>query len=262
MKQWPLRTARTKMGYDQFVKRAISAIGAFLVLIVSPGVLAQINGVPASVTSIGFGGHFSPGVPPSVTSLGPHGFYPQSPFPVQPVCCGAPVYPMNPGPQHGFNGHHHRELYAVPVPVYVPYDASYAEEPASDQPEDMGGPTIFDRRGNGQYLPAPEVHPDTPAPRQNYSAAASESPGAIPTTAIPSSATETAAELPQTVLVYRDGHQLEVENYAIQGAFLYDLTPGHPRKIQLADLDLAATQKANDDRGLDFQLPQQTSPTE
>ena len=39
------------------------------------------------------------------------------------------------------------------------------------------------------------------------------------------------------------------------GEMLYDLSPGHRRKIALADLDLAATVKQNDDRGIDFRLP-------
>ena len=60
---------------------------------------------------------------------------------------------------------------------------------------------------------------------------------------------------PRTVLVFKDGHQLEVQNYAIVGSMLYDLTPGHRAKIALADLDLTATAKQNDDRGIDFQLP-------
>jgi hypothetical protein len=46
-----------------------------------------------------------------------------------------------------------------------------------------------------------------------------------------------------------------VNNYAIVSQTLYDLTPGHPRKIALADLDLPATEKQNDDRGVTFQLP-------
>ena len=57
------------------------------------------------------------------------------------------------------------------------------------------------------------------------------------------------------VLVFRDGHQMEVQNYAIVGDFLYDFTPGHARKVPLSELDLPATVKANDDRGLDFTLP-------
>jgi hypothetical protein len=60
---------------------------------------------------------------------------------------------------------------------------------------------------------------------------------------------------PPTTLVFKDGHQLEIENYAIVNQTLYDLTPGHPRRITLADLDLPATEKQNDDRGITFQLP-------
>jgi hypothetical protein len=46
-----------------------------------------------------------------------------------------------------------------------------------------------------------------------------------------------------------------VNNYAIVSQTLYDLTSGHPRKIALADLDLPATEKQNDDHGVTFQLP-------
>ena len=58
-----------------------------------------------------------------------------------------------------------------------------------------------------------------------------------------------------TTLIFKDGHQLELENYAVVSQTLYDLTPGHSRKIALADLDLPATQRQNDDRGVTFQLP-------
>ena len=60
---------------------------------------------------------------------------------------------------------------------------------------------------------------------------------------------------PRTVLVFKDGHQLEVENYAIVGSTLYDLTEGRRHKIPLSDLDLDATTKQNDERGVDFQVP-------
>jgi hypothetical protein len=57
------------------------------------------------------------------------------------------------------------------------------------------------------------------------------------------------------LLVFKDGRKLEVGNYAIVGATLFDLTPGHTRKVALADLDLEATRQQNDDRGVAFQLP-------
>jgi hypothetical protein len=58
-----------------------------------------------------------------------------------------------------------------------------------------------------------------------------------------------------TVLVFRDKHQQEVENYAIVGDTLWNFAPQHTQKISLDDLDLAATQKANEDRGMTFRLP-------
>jgi hypothetical protein len=57
------------------------------------------------------------------------------------------------------------------------------------------------------------------------------------------------------MLVFKDGHKLEVGNYAIIGQTLFDMTPGHARKVPLADLDLEATRRQNDDRGITFQLP-------
>ena len=57
------------------------------------------------------------------------------------------------------------------------------------------------------------------------------------------------------MLVFKDGHQLEVQNYALIGDMLYDLTPGRHHKIAIADLDLNATTKQNDERGIDFRLP-------
>jgi len=64
----------------------------------------------------------------------------------------------------------------------------------------------------------------------------------------------TAAPSP-TLLIFRDRHQKEVTNYAIVGQNLLDLTPQHHEKIPLANLDLPATTKANDDRGASFRVP-------
>jgi hypothetical protein len=65
---------------------------------------------------------------------------------------------------------------------------------------------------------------------------------------------QSAAILPATVLVFRDQHKLEVQNYAIVGQTLWAFAPQH-QKIALSDLDLAATTKANDDRGVTFRSP-------
>ncbi|MFZ0319770.1 MAG: hypothetical protein WAL56_11640 [Candidatus Sulfotelmatobacter sp.] len=60
---------------------------------------------------------------------------------------------------------------------------------------------------------------------------------------------------PATVLVFRDQHKQEIQNYAIVGQTLWNFSPQHTEKIFLSDLDLPATTKANDDRGVSFRLP-------
>jgi hypothetical protein len=60
---------------------------------------------------------------------------------------------------------------------------------------------------------------------------------------------------PATVLVFRDQHRQEVQNYAISGQTLWVLTDQHAKKVPLTDLDLEATRKVNDDRGVEFELP-------
>ena len=66
---------------------------------------------------------------------------------------------------------------------------------------------------------------------------------------------EGAPVLPDTVLVFRDQHKQEIKNYAIVGQTLWNFAPQHTQKIPLSDLDLPATTKANDDRGLTFRVP-------
>jgi hypothetical protein len=67
---------------------------------------------------------------------------------------------------------------------------------------------------------------------------------------------EWPAAVPATALVFRDQHVEEVRNYAIAGGTLWVLNDHQAgKKIPLAQLDLAATAKMNDDRGVDFQVP-------
>ena len=57
------------------------------------------------------------------------------------------------------------------------------------------------------------------------------------------------------VLVFLDRHIQEVKNYAIANEKVVVFDDHHIKKIPLADIDLAATQKLNDERGVDFQVP-------
>ncbi|MBZ5548944.1 MAG: hypothetical protein LAO22_13480 [Acidobacteriia bacterium] len=66
---------------------------------------------------------------------------------------------------------------------------------------------------------------------------------------------EHSAPSPATVLVFRDQHQQEVRNYAIAGGTLWVFSEQAAKKVPLSELDLAATTKANNERGVEFQVP-------
>ena len=71
----------------------------------------------------------------------------------------------------------------------------------------------------------------------------------------PNPRTQWAGESEATQLVFRDQHTEEIQNYAIVGQTLWVFTEDRTKKILLAELDLPATKKANDERGVDFQIP-------
>ncbi|MGO8796570.1 MAG: hypothetical protein ACLQLC_17245 [Candidatus Sulfotelmatobacter sp.] len=139
-------------------------------------------------------------------------------------------------------------LYGVAVPYAVDDSDAAPGNDSDDDAEYQGGPTVFDRRGSGadSYIPPVNAPPayaqsdDTSNDSQDAESVKAESDVTEPATAI---------------LVFKDGHQMEIQNYAVVGQTLYDLTSGRPRKIALADLDLPATEKLNDDRGVSFDLP-------
>jgi len=225
----------------------VSFLLAFSVAACVP-VQSQINGVPASVTSMGFGGNFINGVRPSVTSLGPNG-YGNSSRPIFGACCANFFLPANPNPALFYGHRHHRNdrdkdkdkdrnFFAVGVgePVYFPYVAPYADETDDDSSDvdyaDRAGP--LSSRSPGER------------------AASRDS---IDNAAMVDQAQKPVAAQPATLLVFKDGHRSEVFNYAVVGDTLFDFAPARTRKILLTDLDLPATRRVNDDRGVEFQIP-------
>jgi hypothetical protein len=58
-----------------------------------------------------------------------------------------------------------------------------------------------------------------------------------------------------TLLVFRDKHTQEVQNYAIVGGTLWIFSEQRATKLPLSWLDIEATTKANEDRGVNFQVP-------
>jgi hypothetical protein len=196
---------------------------------------AQVNGVPPSITSMGFGGTFVNGVRPSVTSLGGNG----KSLPFFGNCCANFFLRGN----HNRIPAHHRHPKAhnaFPVgilePAYIPYAAE--SEPDADDPE-----------ADQDELEADNSHfvvPAHPAKQRLHRA---------PPPAMDTRLERIVTAQLSTVLVFKDGHTSDVLNYAIVGDTLFDFAAGHTNKILLADLDLPATRKANDDRGVDFEIP-------
>jgi hypothetical protein len=90
--------------------------------------------------------------------------------------------------------------------------------------------------------------------------ASSQPSTAPPATRRRTEAAKPPSELPPAVLVFRDGHQEEIGKYMISGTTIYVSTDywssgSWTRKVQLAELDVPATLKLNQERGANFRLP-------
>ncbi|MGB9103288.1 MAG: hypothetical protein WCC59_00895 [Terriglobales bacterium] len=231
------------------MKRAwyIAAVVALALVLPAMG---QTRGVPASVTSMAPWRSFTPGPPASVTSLGPNGY--------SRPCSGTGCTPTrftsgfyfpgvyNHGPVNLRPKRHHNYNAGAYYPIYVPYAypvAGAAEpDPEAEAEPDPPAPTIFEHRATTARVPSASA--DSSRYAHQPTVAAEEEPS-------PADARE---QIP-VVLVYLDGHEQEVKNYAIVGPTLYDLGAFVAHKIPLAELNLKATIKANDDRGVEFSVP-------
>jgi hypothetical protein len=126
------------------------------------------------------------------------------------------------------------EVYAIPVPYPIEEDVAGPASNADDSDADyQGGPTIFDRRGFGASSYVPPRWDEAPVQRANAPSKPSK----------------------PTTIVFKDGRQMEVESYAIVGHSLLDIAPGQTRKIALANVDIDATRRENNQHGVNFSLP-------
>ena len=246
------------------MKRAALLAGFMLVGLLT---FAQVRGVPPSALSMGSGPASSHGFgpPASAMSLGPNGFGNQGRFSYR--------------PQPRFDRDDHRRRPQV-APVYVPYgyyapyygygytDSSYvAPEPASQPASDgYSNGSAYDAGYSAGARAERDRTADAAADRDRYGShyldsRETRSPasdvtvttGAARETAQPAEREEDQG--PATVLIFKNGQQRETRNYAIIGQTLIDITSHAAKKIPLADLDLPATIKANEERGSDFKLP-------
>ena len=138
----------------------------------------------------------------------------------------------------GYNDSYEPESYAPPIQIPGPEKPEAA--PVRQPPIE---PALYELRA-GHWV------------RVNFGeAAAAQALNAENTLPQPS-----AKELPPAVLVYRDGHTEELSSYSIIGTTLYTngdywSSGSWTRKIQMADLNIPATVKQNQGRGVNFELP-------
>ncbi len=230
------------------------------------------HGAPASVVSPTADGR-QHGVPASVVSPTqlPFGIHPQRTVRIH-------------GPLRRFgNPRSHRQVF-LPIPVFYPYyneesypspadpyvpensaDAAPAQQPqqqASGERSDdelraaylQGARDALSRQADSRYG---EHYTDSRERRRQQPQEERKSDkrsGPSEDTEIQAPAPVVEDKTPATVFIFKDGHQLETKNYAIMGGTLFDFSSKILKKIQLDEIDSAATLKANDDRGVVMKL--------
>ena len=139
-----------------------------------------------------------------------------------------------------------------PYGSYIPSPLSYAGFPSDYQSGPSTAeapPEEYGPEDEGQAYPGPG-YPPSPGP--GYGPGYGQGSGRA------ENGPPAAREEPQlpTVLVYRDGHQMEIQNYAIAGRMIWVFGDQITRKIALADLDVPKTKQLNDKRGVEFDVPE------
>lgn len=180
----------------------------------------------AGSASPGVGRHFGPGISVSVVERRHQHPFARSPFLYG---YGSPYFYPDYGPDE--------VEYARPEPA--PQPAPVIQE----KPEPLPEPVLLELHGS-QWVKV-----------TNFGAASQQA-------LKPSAQTESQLlkEIPPAVLVYRDGHNEEVSSYSIIGRAIYTKSDywssgSWTRTIQIADLDIPATLKQNQQRGVKFDLP-------
>jgi len=156
-------------------------------------------------------------------------------------------------------GMHHRPFrrtpyfYGAPY-FYSDYDSYEPEHPTPPpaappapvvqvKTEPLPDPVLLELRGN-QWVKV------TSFGEASAEALGQESPAQMPL----------QKEMAPALLIYRDGHSEEVSSYSIIGRVMYAKSDywtsgAWTRTIQIADLDVPATLKQNQQRGVKFELP-------
>jgi hypothetical protein len=212
---------------------------------------SPFRGSPASVTSIGF--MHNPPTAASITSIRPS----WSSFNLRPGGTFGTIHlgkvrdgknRFGPTLFPSYNYPYYAPIYPSYYPVVTPQDEIEAEAarelrkgPAVDQDDEADLDRLADRIA--RKLKNSDRNRDTEAREL--------APEPAPQAVQPEIAFE---QHPATLLIFRDGRQEEIYNFAIMGDSLYVLSDKR-QKIALAELDVEKTIQANDERGITIRLP-------
>jgi hypothetical protein len=122
----------------------------------------------------------------------------------------------------------------------APYADSNANQGSYGPPSNYGPQQGYGQQNEDAYAAPPQ----TPAGREPYrpESEVEQQPQSVP-------------DQPAITVVFKDGRTpLQIHNYAITSSTLFVLDE-HKRDIPLNEIDIAATQKTNQEQGLDFKLP-------
>jgi hypothetical protein len=193
---------------------------------------------------------------------------------VSPAASHARPIGVRGGPARLGFAHVHRSGRYYAGPVFWPYSSSDSEPETIEAP----APQVVVLQAPQATAPSPTTSPaeslvlelrgDRWVRLTNHGQAAQLEPTPAPTlpSGLPAAikqritAVEPPVDLPRATLVFRDGHTEEIQKYVIVGAALYTTadywsTGSWTRKVQIAELDVPATLKLNQERGTRFRLP-------
>lgn len=220
--------------------------------VTSPTPDGRTHGVPASVVSptpLPFG--VNPPLPAGVRIHGPFRRFGHPRGPRQPVFVSIPVF----YPIYADSGYPSVADPYVPEAPADPAPAADAAPPARNEDELraaylQGARDAMSRQEDSRYG---EHYMDSRERRRQADAEPARRSSADEERVAPPP-TPVEDKSPATVFIFKDGHQMETRNYAIMGGTLFDFSGKTLKKIQLEELDSAATAKANDDRGVVMKL--------
>lgn len=249
-----------------FMLRSILVV-PFLALVLQVSQAQTFSrGAPASVVSP-TGDGVQRGVPASVLSPTPlpFGVHPQRSVRIH-------------GPLRRFGSPRlHRQVF-LPIPVFYPYyndgsypsaadpyvqdsssaDAAPAQQASAERSDDelraaylQGARDAMSSQGDSRYG---EHYTDSRERRRQLPQEERKSDKQVSDDNDAHASAPVEDKTPATVFIFKDGHQLETKNYAIMGGTLFDFSSKILKKIQMDEIDSAATLKANDDRGVAMKL--------